>query len=368
MENVHKNEAKVMQWVATKDKGLRDQRLTKLWNLSNFYHNSDAVQKKKGTIIPVYRPKKDDADYTNYLPCSLCLGHYAKRDLWKRGCEMKEKEKSDGEPLKKKRRKAYVKTGKCMLPANGISKKVQNVYAGLRLEKDGVSTSKKNNSLVLKLAEKFTFKLGHDEDQFTYIRAKLCEVGQMVVAFRKVTGLVDATLTDVIDPEKFKDVIKATRAVSGFDDDTHMYRAPSLALKIGHSLKKAAAILLGAALSDGDYILERRAEQFMKLIDLQWTDKVSSHALRTLNENKRNTPKYLTVTEDIIKLTNFLQEKMEERKKTLQMSKDRLDTEVAYKELAEVMLTSVLLFNMKRSGKVSRMKVVDFSKCEKGNA
>ena len=190
-----------------------------------------------------------------------------------------------------------------------------------------------------------------------------------MVVFRKVTGLVDATLTDVIDPEKFKDVIKATRAVSGFDDDdTHMYRTPSLALKIGHSLKEAAAILLGEALSGGDCILERRAEQFMKLIDLQWTDKVSSHALRTLNENKRNTPKYLPVTEDIIKLTNSLQEKMEERKKTLQMSKYRSDTEVAYKELAEVTLTSVLLFNRKRSGEVSRMKVVDFSKCEKGKA
>ncbi|XP_072047723.1 uncharacterized protein [Amphiura filiformis] len=369
MENVHKDETKVMQWVATKDKGLRDQRLTKLRNLGNFYHNSDVLQKKKGTIIPVYRPKSGDADYTNYLPCSLCLGYYAKRDLWKHGCKMKEKEKSEGEPPKKKRRRAYVKTARCMLPSDGMSKTVQKVCAGLRLDHEGVSTFIKHDCLMLKLAEKFTFKLGHDDYQFTYIRAKLREVGRMMLVFRKVAGLVNATLTDAIDPERFNDVVKATRAVAGFNNDTHIYKTPTLALKIGHSLKKAAAILLGEALSGGDCILERRAEQFMKLIDLQWTDKISTHALRTLNENKRNAPQYLPVTEDIVKLTNFLQKKMEERMKSLQMSKDtcRSDTEFAYKELAEVTLTSLLLFNRKRSGEVSRMKVVDYSKCEKGN-
>ena len=72
---------------------------------------------------------------------------------------MKEKEKSDVEPLKKKRSKAYVMMGRCMLPANGISKKVQNVYASLRLDKDGVSTFIKNDSLMLKIGREIHLQI-----------------------------------------------------------------------------------------------------------------------------------------------------------------------------------------------------------------
>ena len=365
-KNKQKNELLVVQWLATTDKDLKEQRMTKLRNLGNYYHNANVLQKNEGTIITVYRPT-EDADYRNYLPCSDCFGYYAKRDLWKHGCKM-EKEKNDGQP-KTKKRKAYVKMGRCMLPVTGMSQKVHEICAGLRSDEDGVSAFIKGDSLMLKLADKFAFKLGHDDGQYSYIRAKLREVGRMVLQYRKSTGLLNASLADVIHPEKFQDVIKATRYVSGFNDSTHIYRTPSLALKIGHSLKKAASILLGEALTSSDENKEKRAKQFITLLELQWTEKVSSHALRTLNENKRNNPKYLPVTEDVMKLTDYMKDKLQRDVETLKTAKARdMGIPAAYRELSEVTLASVLVFNRKRSGEVSRMKMVDFDKCEKGNA
>jgi hypothetical protein len=66
-------------------------------------------------------------------------------------------------------------------------------------------------------------------------------------------------LSSFIDLLKFDLFVNCTREVSGCSDETSQFKTPSLALKIGCSLKKCAGILKGNALITGDEKLEKQA-------------------------------------------------------------------------------------------------------------
>jgi len=56
-----------------------------------------------------------------------------------------------------------------------------------------------------------------------------------------------------VRPANFDVVIKAVKKVSGYDEEKHFYRTPSLALKLGHSLQKVSYFLHCRALMAEDY-------------------------------------------------------------------------------------------------------------------
>ncbi|XP_071833308.1 uncharacterized protein [Apostichopus japonicus] len=361
----HKDEPEVIQWLATKDPELKAKRLTKMRNYGNFVHNAKVRKENQGVLIPVYRPNFT-ADPDDYLPCSDCFGYYAKSDLWKHRCPFRKH--VGAQNAKPAKRRNYIKEGKMMLPEFGLTKITSEIFSSLRCDEEGVARFIKADTLTRQLAEKLALKLGHDKDQYTYIRTKLREVGRMVVEYRQLTGESNASLTDLIDPKKFVAVVNATRQTSGFDADSHLYETPSLALKIGHSLKKSAEILKGDALMKGDFDLEKRSKAFIELYNMKWEELVSTHALRTLNENKRNEPKYLPVTSDIVKLTKYLKDKVACGVNVLknESTSKPNDAKHTWKDLAEVTLASLIVFNRKRSGEVAKMTTSDLTKCTKG--
>lgn len=94
---------------------------------------------------------------------------------------------------------------------------------------------------------------------------------------------------------------------------------PSLALKLGHSLKKCAKILAGKAIENMDESLEKKARAFHRLCEMNWTDEVSHHAIRTLHDRKRANPRILPLAEDIVTLAKYL--KMEGNKHQVTLHK-----------------------------------------------
>ena len=267
----HKDELDVVRWKATTDKDLKDQLLTKMRNLGNYYHNHAVLEKGEGEIIPVYRPYYD-ASYNQYVPCHQCKGYFSKRELWKHSCKLVP-DKDEQHETSQKRKTSCIKKGKLLLPTPGMSTKTQELLAGLREDENGVSCFIKGDQLTRLLAEKLVFKLGHDEDQFDYIRTKLREAARLVLEYRRISADKNAGFADLIQPSKFKNIIQAIRNIAGFDENSNTYKTPSLALKLGHTLKKAAGILLGQAIMEEKDTLERRCNQFIKLCELKWTQR-----------------------------------------------------------------------------------------------
>lgn len=105
--------------------------------------------------------------------------------------------------------------------------------------------------------------------------------------------------------------------MTGFDPATNRFSVPSTALKMRHSLVKVSYILQGEALRQDDEDLKKRAEQFGKLIELEWTTHVSSNALKTMEQKKWNSLQMLPLSEDIRKLNGHLKNLERVSKKAL---------------------------------------------------
>lgn len=145
------------------------------------------------------------------------------------------------------------------------------------------------------------------------------ELGRLIISLRELDKDINS-LEDAILPQKFPTVVKCTRTLCGFNDNTNSYANPSLALKLGHSLKKCAKIKTSMALIEGSEDMSKNADAFYTLCENEWSDSISSSALQTLTTNKMNKGQGLPLTEDIEKLQSLLREKNEKLVVLLQKS------------------------------------------------
>ena len=67
---------------------------------------------------------------------------------------------------------------------------------------------------------------------------------------------------DAVKPSNFYKIIGA---VAGYNKEKHSYSTPSLALKLGHSLKKISNIILCRAIAAEDENLIKAADRFTTL-------------------------------------------------------------------------------------------------------
>lgn len=359
----HKEETLVAQWLAEEKGDKKDALWTKIRNFGNHLHNYGVLQKGEGDLIVVYRPDKE-ADPSDYNPCVDCLGYYSSSEFYRHKCKLRKNIKGD-----QAKEKTGIKQSRLLLPPpNGITEGdvVHRLITTLHL--DEVSMCIKGDQLILQLAKKLCFKHGHDSEQFNTLRTRLREVARLLLEYRLVSGKRDATLADTMLPSSFETLLKAVRGVSGFDDTTHLYTKPSLALKLGQTMKKVAMLVISKALVEGDTTKERQARDILTLISENWEVEVSSHALRTLYQNKRNNPKLLPLTEDVALLTKYLKERAAISAASLKKAQSTGEIQNSWKELAKVTLTQMILFNRKRQGEISKLKLNDYASLKKGES
>ncbi|KAJ8913358.1 hypothetical protein NQ315_008748 [Exocentrus adspersus] len=91
---------------------------------------------------------------------------------------------------------------------------------------------------------------------------------------------------------------------------------------------------------------------FLDLMDLEWNIKISSNnALASLHDKKINAVELLPLTEDLVKLNNFLNSELQKAKKELSVTKAISD----WSYFASVTLSK------RRSGEASRLTMVKYS-------
>jgi hypothetical protein len=343
----HKNENEVVRIRNLPKKSkIRADSLLKLRNAGDYKHNMDVLKNGNGTLITWSRKEGDEHCPSDYLPCEDCLAFFLKDTLWrhKKTCPFKKDTQVN---------RQVQSSASLLLP---VSKKIS---AGMK-EKviknmlyDEVTMAVRNDSLILAIGEKLFQKHGHLKHLSTYISQKMRELGRLLITARKIDPKIQF-LSDLISPAKFSEVVvPATRALCKYDDSTNGYGNPSLAIKIGHLLKKCARIKKSASLISGDSIYGKQADDFLNLIENEWTDEVSSCALQTLKSNKMNKAQILPLTEDIMKLQGYLQNLRNSSVETLQ----KKFSKSAYDTLNQVTLARLVLFNRRRGGETQRVTV-----------
>ncbi|XP_056011555.1 uncharacterized protein LOC130051986 isoform X4 [Ostrea edulis] len=322
----------------------RTAEITRLRNAGNYKHNVSVLKKESGELVVVAR-QSNDSKPEDYLPCDECLGFFLKEGLWrhKQVCKLR--------TGKQKSRRVQADAA-LLLPASN------SIHAGLKekvfgkMVRDEVTIAARNDAIILKVGEKLYQKHGHLTHLYSHISQKMRELGRFLIC-AKTQDLSINCLNDIIDPEKFPLAVKSTKVLCEFNEVTNTYKNPSLALKLGHLLKKCAKVAKSEALINGDVEGGSRADNFLTLCENEWTDEISSSALQTLTRNKMNKGYLLPLSEDIIRLNKFLDQKTESLLETLHNRFDRAEWEL----LNQMTLAQLVLFNRRRGGETQRLLV-----------
>ncbi|GLD71008.1 uncharacterized protein AKAME5_002232800 [Lates japonicus] len=181
---------------------------------------------------------------------------------------------------------------------------------------DKVSHEVKNDPLICEFGDRLLEKHGDDRSKDGHVSQKMRELGRFLVAAKSLDYKVKM-LQDVLVPPKFSLAVAAARKASGFTNSKYRYRTPSLALKLGHSLKAVCDILIGHHVKAEDETAAGRVRSFLGLVAAEWDLYVSRRARTNLEEDRWNKKEMIPLTEDVMKLHNVLKSTEEEAAKKI---------------------------------------------------
>ena len=333
--------------------------LRKLLNDGDYQHNVDVLKNKAGEIIP-FKRRHSSSSFHEFIPCEHCRAMFMRSNLWKpkKNCAFKPQSQADDDTNSRQ----CQGSGSLLLPYSSEASAEFKRDIMRAMHQDEVTTAMRTDDLIMKFGNRLHFKHGHLQHRRQYIRDRIRQVGRLLVDMQKTVGSV-RNLTDCIVPEMFGHVVKSVRRICGFDKDAHLYTVPSLALKMGHSLKECTRIAINFCTVKGSTMAEKKAkyEAFLSLCDNEWSHEVSSHALRSLNQRKFNKPVVLPLTQDVKLLHKHLVAKAKASTESLCEE----PSSAAWTELCEVTLTQIVIFNRRRGGEAERLLVSAY--CARSN-
>ena len=351
LESKHSGEDEIIKLKTLRDKKERKKILNKMRLAGNYHHNINVLKSGSGDLKVCRISRKQNVRPLQYIPCVNCLGFYFVNDLWRHEKKCKFAQKCTKDILKK---------GKSLLLSiicpNTDRYFISCVLSSMHLDK--VAELCQTDDLILKFGETLFQKKGslHADT----VRRKMRKLGCLLLQLHKQTRLTKS-LRQFIRVEHFDIIVEAVKCISQSDVDTEdklqKPDKPSVSIQIGFLLKKCASIKLGDAIRAGDTTAREQARNFLKLYKSEWQDKVLSVALETLFKRRNAKPYAIPLTEDIQSLRQFLIAHIP----LLMVALQREKTPNNYRNLAEVTLTRIVMFNRRRSGEASRMLLTDYT-------
>ncbi|XP_032438018.1 uncharacterized protein LOC116732140 [Xiphophorus hellerii] len=347
----HKTHAEIAYaFSLPEDSKERNVLLEKMRNKGNFKHNCEVLQSGKGSLKVKRKPK---AKTGTFIHCMYCQGMYIRKELWRHvqrcPCKPQNEDLNQGHGRTKVLGFAMAQESAfCQEISSGVWKLLGP------MKQDDVATVVRNDLTIIQFAQSLYNRHGQDPTKYEYIRQKLREIGRLLICLRSEFSIHN--LEEAVKPANFQRVVQAVKIVCGFDEEKHSYQTPSLALKLGHTLQKISDIIHCRALMAEDEELIKSTDTFKKLYTSKWSELVSHTALNTLSHAKYNKPLTLPFTEDVQSLHRYL-------KKSGENAFSNLKEEVSpqnYAELAKVTLAQVIVFNRRRAGEVSKMRLRGF--------
>lgn len=235
---------------ATKD--VRRAQLDRLRNQGDHMHNTKVLKSGQGIFVVGQRPPEGKVvKPEDYVPCPCCYIYVLTHDLWRHKCK-------HNQQMKISLRKA-----RAIAPSSfNASDVLSEVLTALK--NDVVARVVKSDWLILEFGGKMCHKF-REPEQHAFVRENLRRLGRLLIQLRLEANLPNASLRDFVDPKYFKTIQDATRKLCSFT--TSGFRIPSLALKVGHSLKKIAAIVETEALMTSDALEAGKAAAFLKVLE-----------------------------------------------------------------------------------------------------
>ena len=142
----------------------------------------------------------------------------------------------------------------------------------------------------------------------------------------------------------------------------HMFSNPSMVLKLGHLLVKLALLKIGLGIRTRDKEQRKDAKAFLALHKGAFTDALASAALSS-QKQMGNTLLDFPDEDDLRKLKSY----QESLAVTLTEKLVNNPDVTTWRELAEIVLSRLLVFNGRRGSEVAQLLVKDYTHTQKSN-
>ena len=321
----------------------------------DYHHNCNVLALGEGELIVVRNSgsKQPFGDASSFLPD--CLGFFKGDELWRHNkrCQHKTTEPKKWEKLQLEAR--------LLLPTDSTStaevdkELFSNVLAVMK--NDSISSLARHDEIILRFGAAILEKVGKKNSN--YVSQRMRQLARLLTILRARSQEKEAGLESFIDTAKFDDLVEAVKELCRFNEESRLdIGIPSLALKLGHSIKRCAQVVKCSALRSKDENVIKRAKRFIDLFESEWTSKISSRSLASLGSKKQNKVDYLPLAEDLTRLKNHLDSKMESLSSAL-VAEGPVNVE-QWSNLAKSTLSRIILFNKRRSGETATLEINQF--------
>ena len=296
---------------------------------------------KEGELKVNRRPGTDDdeIDPSKFLPCIYCFGFMRKVDLWKhaKSCPFRP-ETQEGKKRGQLQGESALLLVTPIIPHDCKDQLVSHVLKFM--QQDDITKVCQNDEVILTLGAAHLGKVGIEKSN--NVSQRMRELSRLLIELRSLDPK-GKHLADFIKPSKFDIVVSAVKNVcfwrASDEKQPSSFGTPSLALKLGNSLRKCAAVIRGIAIRRADKERKDEVNSYLELHDAEWAEKVTASALTTLHERKFNKPEILPLTSDLVKLRDFQLKELP--RLVAELEKETTNTN--WRKLAEVCLANTIL-------------------------
>jgi len=316
-----------------------------LRNRGNFEHNLRCLKKNVGNLMVVRRPEIA-TDASEFLPCPDCLGFYMSYDMYKHSCPASAQKHQV-------RRRGEILLNETLMPDLSASPEILKIVN--EIKDSSLRDLIKKDALILKLCGHLVQKHSSDSNsQDAYIRERIRVLARFLKHCQNEDGFEEKNLTQILSsPQNYDLVARCAQTLSK--------SALEMPRKIGHTIRKCLVLLKGVGLRTSDQDLIRNIEHFNGLMETEWSDLVSGKSLKKQYQKKMNKDYPLPTTPDVTKLLSHIQDACKKAYKSLLNSTSNSD----WRALAEGLLAAVVVFNKRRAGEASRIKIDDVNNSAK---
>ncbi|XP_067038855.1 uncharacterized protein [Acropora muricata] len=307
----------------------------------DYHHNCNVLAVGEGELIVVRKPSKPTPQ-AKFLPCPHCLGFFKSDELWRHCLVGQHKAATDDKKWKKVQAEAKLLLPTCSVSNPDVDAHLyKNVISSMR--NDTISCVARRDKLITNFGAAILEKVGIKNAN--YVSQRMRQLARLLQTLCLQSKREDACLQEFIDTSMFDAVVDAVKDLCRFDAEAHLkIGIPSLALKLGHSLKRCAQVLKSSALRRKDEETIKRAKRFLDLYEADWTSKISSRSLASLGSRKQNNIEYLPLAEDLSFLRQHLDSKIVAVSKVLTETK-KVES---WSKLAKATLARIIIFNKRR--------------------
>lgn len=240
-----------------------------------FNHNAKVIEDQKGDFIVQNRPRSKSAylRISDYAPCLKCYGFYRVTTIkahLNKCCPDKQYSTKDAKLFL-----ASLCSGSSMDDFQSVIK---------TMSEDDITEIAKSDEIILELGRQLYE--AYECTKEVEVSAKMRILGRFLKVMRKVCEDESVGMFDVIKPLMFDNVVLAVKELACLKPGAKESSIPSLALKVGHELKKAAVLVKGIGYRKQEAKLIDDADAYIYLHSTEWPRLISKYSLKALAHKK----------------------------------------------------------------------------------